>query len=136
MTWLTSRRGVTVLGSLAFLGFIERMMLDFRFVFSEFIPDSDIGTMALTMAFYVLASAAWLWALFAAAADRRRGLWTLVGLATLMLVGLGVGTLVSFCPSPCETAWPLGEVSNWIGLVVGVAAVAAVGLRLRQPAGG
>ena len=50
MTWLTSRRGVTVLGSLAFLGFIERMMLDFRFVFSEFIPDSDIGTMALTMA--------------------------------------------------------------------------------------
>ena len=53
------------------------------------------------------------------------------GLAVVMLVGGGLATLVSFCPSPCQTAWPLMEASNWIGLVVGILAAGMLVVQLR-----
>lgn len=48
----------------------------------------------------------------------------------MLLVSLGVATLVSFCPSPCQTAWPLMETSNWGGLAIGVLAWIAGQARL------
>ena len=135
MNWIASRRGVTVLSALAFLAFMERALLDWRFVYGEFVKETDLATTVLAIAFYLLVSAAWLWGLMAAARGSRNGLWTLLALSLLLLVGLGVATPVSFCPSPCQTAWPLMEVSNWAGLVVGLLAALSAWLRLRQPAG-
>jgi hypothetical protein len=42
---------------------------------------------------------------------------------------MGVGTLVSYCPSPCSTAWPLGEIANWTSLVVGLLAGISLALQ-------
>lgn len=100
----------------ALLAFIERAFLDWRFVFGEFVPDEQVGTTASAMALYVAVAGIWLWALFAANPGSRAGLTTLLVLALLFLAGLGIGTLVSFCPPRCQTAWPLGELSNWAGL--------------------
>ena len=126
---------MTVLSALAFLAFMERALLDWRFVYGEFVKETDLATTVLAIAFYLPVSAAWLWGLMAAARGSRNGLWTLLALSLLLLVGLGVATPVSFCPSPCQTAWPLMEVSNWAGLVVGLLAALSAWLRLRQPAG-
>ena len=135
MNWIASRSGVIVLSALAFLAYMERALLDWRFVVGDFATETDIATTVLAMAFYLLVSAAWLWGLMAAARGSRNGLWTLLALSLLLLVGLGVATPVSFCPSPCQTAWPLMEVSNWAGLVVGLLAALSAWLRLRRPAG-
>lgn len=130
MAWLRSWQGLLAIAALAFLAFLERAFLDWRFVFGEFISEADIGTAAAALAFYVLIAGIWLWVLLAAARGSRRGLLTLLGLALAMLVGGGISTLASFCPSPCRTAWPLMEVSNWAGLTVGILAVLAAGRRL------
>src|SRR3990172_7053951 len=56
MAWFRSRDGAILLSAVAFLAFIERAFLDWRFVFAEFVPDTDIATTALAMGFYVAGS--------------------------------------------------------------------------------
>jgi hypothetical protein len=48
------------------------------------------------------------------------------------LVLFGLATLVSFCPSPCTTAWPLGEIAIWSNLLIGVPAIAAAVIALSR----
>lgn len=128
---VTSLRAPVAVSVVAYLVFLERAFLDWRFVYDEFMSDTDVGTASATLAFYLVMAGIWLWALMAAARGSRRALVALLGLALLLLVGLGIGTLVSFCPSPCQTAWPLMEASNWIGLFVGLIASGVVILQLR-----
>ena len=134
MTWLASRRGVAILSALALMAFLARSWLDWGFVYPEFVPETDRASITISLAFYLAVTGAWLWALSASARDSRRGLWALFGLALLLVVG-GVATPVALCAFPCQTAWPLMEVSNWSGLVLGILAGASAWLRLRQPAG-
>jgi hypothetical protein len=46
------------------------------------------------------------------------------------LLIIAIGTLVSYCPSPCRTGWPLGEILIWLSLVFGVLASAATGFQI------
>lgn len=64
------------------------------------------------------------------ARQRRGGAIALIVLAGLLLVALGISTLLAFCPSPCQTAWPLMEGSNWAGLAIGLLAMLGAGGRL------
>lgn len=128
---LGSTRAALALAGLAYLAFLGRAFLDWRFVFGEFISEGAMGTTAAALAFYVAISGIWLWALMAAARGSRPALLALAGLAIVMLVGGGLATLVSFCPSPCQTAWPLMEASNWIGLGVGILAAGMLVAQLR-----
>lgn len=132
MGWITSMRSVTVWSTLGMLAFVERALFDFRYVYPEQIPD-DALSVGGAAALYVLFVAAWTWGIIAARSGSRAALRTLVLLPLITLVGLGVGTLTTFCPSPCETAWPLGELSNWLGLGLGLVAVASSALALRRP---
>jgi len=133
MDWFRSRRGAVVLSAAAFLAFLERALLDWRYVFPEFVPKTDTVTAAVSVAFYVACAAAWLWALSAASRGSRGGLRALLVLALLFGVVMGVATPTALCRFPCQTAWPLMEVSNWVGLVIGVLAAAAATIRLRSP---
>ena len=74
----------------------------------------------------------WLWSLHVAARGSRRGLIAALIFALLLPFGGGIGTLVSFCPSPCPTAGGLMEIANWGNLVTGGLAAVAVGLNLQQ----
>ena len=95
----------------------------------------DVAGLGVALAIYVLLLAASLWALREVARRQRTGVVAMLGLAAVLHIGLSLGTFVVWCPSPCQTAWPLMEASNWAGLVIGVL-VWIVGLALVMPARG
>jgi hypothetical protein len=130
MRLLGSWRLVLVTATLAFLLFLVRSWLDWRFVFGEFMAVSDIWTAFGALVFYALIAAAWIATLVAIARQRRGGAIASLVLAALLLLVGGVATLVSLCPSPCGTAWPLMEIANWLGMAVGAVSVAAAGARI------
>lgn len=130
MRWLHSWHMVLALAVLAFLAFLDRALLDWRFVYTDFVaPDDPLGTLAY-LAAYVALAAAWIWAVVAVSHERRGGAIGILVLSLLLLVGIGIATPVAFCPSPCPTVWPLGWESNWAGLAIGVLAAAAALARL------
>jgi hypothetical protein len=51
-----------------------------------------------------------------------------------LLLAFGLFTIVSLCPSPCGTFWPVGEIAIWSNVLIGVPAAALAGLSLfRRP---
>lgn len=117
----------------ALLSFLARTFLDYRFVYEEI--GLEVSSLALTTIFNLVLFGGWIWALIAASHRSRKAMVALTALDALLLL-FGLATLASFCPSPCPTAWPLGEVVIWSNLVVGIPAIAATILALRAPAAG
>jgi hypothetical protein len=120
---LASWRLFGLFSGLAIVAFLERAFLDWRYVYVDLTP--DVATTGLALATYVLLVGAWLWALAGVARRSRRGVIAVVCLTAVLLVAMSIGTMSAFCPSPCSTAWPLMEASNWFGLVVGFVVCAA-----------
>ena len=133
-TWFTSRNGAIVLLLIALIVFLGRTFIDFQFVYADFA--SDLGMAALMTLINMALFGGWMWALLAAARGSRRGLIAALVLDLLLVFGLSVGTALLYCPSPCDTAWPLAEIFNWASLIFGLLAAVAVGFQLRQSAGG
>lgn len=127
MEWLRSWRFIFAIGVVAFLAFLARAFIDWRFVYVEFLSaDDQVGTLAFLVTYLALV-AAWIWALLATFQQRRGGAIGVLVLSLVLLVGIGIATPTAFCPSPCDTIWPWGWEVNWAGLVIGaVAAVAAL----------
>lgn len=130
MEWLRSWRFVFAIGVVAFLAFLGRAFIDWRFVYVEFLSADDrAGTLAFLVGYLALA-AAWLWALMAVSRRRGAGAVGVLVLSLLLLVGIGVATPTAFCPAPCPTEWAWGWELNWAGLVVGLLAAVAALARL------
>jgi hypothetical protein len=109
-----------VLSVAAFLSFLGRGFLDFYAVMPEFgvtMPELMPITLAYTAFF-----GGWLWALLAAS-EGSRSAWWFALFFNLALVAFGVSTVVALCPSPCQTAWPLGENLIWSNILIGLPAV-------------
>ena len=120
----SSMSGVALLLSgAALLSFLSRTFIDYRFVYGEMNPGT--GSFALltlaSLAFY----AGWIWAIVAASHQRRRAMFILLAYDFLLVV-FGITTLISLCPSPCRTAWPVGEIAIWSNLLVGALATVVV----------
>jgi len=125
-------RGVVVLSVVSFLAWLERAFLDWGFVPEMHVLLSPAAIAAATL-FYTVLAAAWLAAIAGVRAGRRGALLANAALNALFAFGLGVGTLVSFCPSPCATVWPVMEIANWSNLGLGLAsAVASLGAFMRN----
>ena len=121
-------KAAIILSLAALLSFLARTFLDFRFVYQEIgldVPSLSVATI-LNLAFF----AGWIWALIVASHAGRKAMYALLALDVL-LVFFGLSTLTSFCPSPCQTAWPLGEVLIWSNLLIGIPAVATAIMALR-----
>src|SRR3990170_3676261 len=114
--WFTSLNGAVALSLIALISFLGRTFLDWRYVYQEFL--AGVGPVALTTVVYLAFFGGWFWALLAAARRSR--------------TGLGVGTLGSFCSSPCQPAWPLREIANWSTLLFGLLAAVSAAVHLRQ----
>lgn len=127
------RGGVTtaalVLSGAALLSFLSRTFLDYRFVYAEM--GVDAGGLGWATVFNLLFYAVWIGALVAASHRMRLAMWLLLGYA-ILLVAFGIYTMTVLCPTPCRTGWPVGEVSIWSNLILGVLAGAAVALSLRR----
>ena len=112
-----------ILSVASLLSFLTRTFIDYGFVYKEqnfpisSLPFLTVGNLAFV--------AGWIWALVSASHASRRATYTLL-FYDAFLVLYGVVTLLSLCPSPCRTAWPLGEIAIWSNLVLGIPAIIAV----------
>ena len=120
------------LSLLAFLTMLGRAFLEFRFVpevANGLTTAGSVGMFLLqTLAFFGV----WIWALVGMVQGRKG--WTIALLVFNLITGLGgVFTTTVLCPSPCRTFWPTIEMAVWANILLGLAAAAAVAVRLRQP---
>ena len=122
------------LSLLAFTIGLGRSLLDWGVVYPDLNPSPDAATLAPRLIIYTALFGLWAWALIAIALGRKRGLWVALVLTVLANVAIGVGTTVAFCPTPCQTLWPLAEIWNWATTLTGVAAVIAQVRALRSSA--
>ena len=119
LTW----NAAVLLSVAALLSFVARAFIDFGFVYRELYPSTrSIGILTLVHLGFI---AGWIWALLAASHKSRRAMYALLGYGAIIVLH-GVVTLVSFCPFPCRTAWPVGQVIIWSTLLLGISAVVAV----------
>jgi hypothetical protein len=109
---------------------LGRTLLDWGFVFPEF-GFTDPASVLGAMVFYVVIFSSWILALLSISRGGRAGLWVALGLTLLLNVGLGLGTTVAFCPTPCRTLWPVGELWNWATTLSGIAATLVIIRSLR-----
>ena len=109
---------------------LGRTLLDWGFVFPEF-GFTDPASVLGAMVFYVVIFSGWILALLSIARGGRNGLWVALALTLLLNVGLGLGTTVAFCPTPCRTLWPVGELWNWATTLSGIAATLVIIRSLR-----
>ena len=116
----------------AFLVFLVRSWLDWRFVYGNFMPATDGVTLGLALGVYVLVCLAWLVAIVGIAREVRAAVKAALVLAGLLLVLGGLATTFSLCQTPCAT--PFMDVANFGGLIIGLEAALAAWARLREPA--
>ncbi len=108
-----------VLSTAALLSFLARTFIDYGFVYEEL----NLGALSLGLVtlFNLALFGGWIWALLSASHGGRRAIAVLLGYHVLLVL-FGVSTLLSFCPSPCRTAWPVAEIATWSNLVIGIPA--------------
>jgi hypothetical protein len=124
-TWIKSFSGAIVLTVISLLVFLGRTFIDYYFVYSEF--GLGIDMVGITILFNLILFGGWIWALLSAVQGTRRALFAVFGFNLFFLLVIAVGTLVSYCPSPCETGWPLGEIGSWASFAAGLLATIALG---------
>ena len=113
----------------ALLSFLTRTFIDYRFVYAE-LGYSNASLIGITI-FHLAWYGGWTWALVSASHRRRPAMYVLVGYASLLVV-YGVMTTLVWCPPPCRTMWPLGEIAIWSNWVFGIGAVVSAVLALRS----
>lgn len=128
--WFTSLNGAIALSMISLLVFLGRTLIDFYYVYREF--NLDVGTVALAMLANMALFGGWIWALLSAVQGSRRGLISVLVLDLFFFFVIAVGTVVSYCPSPCRTAWPLGEITIWASVIFGLIASVSAWLALRK----
>ncbi|MFQ5616219.1 MAG: hypothetical protein ACE5GO_07145 [Anaerolineales bacterium] len=128
--WFTSLKGAVTLSVISLLVFLGRTFIDFYYVYAEF--SLSVGMVGLTMLVNMALFGGWIWGLLSTVQGSRRGLISVLVFDLFFLLVIAVGTLVSYCPSPCQTAWPLAEVTIWASLVFGLLAAISTGFHLRE----
>lgn len=126
--WFLSLRGainITVISLLVFLG---RTLIDFYYVYGEF--GLSVAMVSGTMLVHMVLFGGWIWSLLSAVQGSRRGLIAVFGFNLFFFLFIAVGTLVSYCPSPCQTGWPLGEIAIWTSLITGLLASISLGIQI------
>ena len=105
--------------ALALLSFLSRTFIDYHVVYAEVGAAESMGMVTLVnLAFF----GGWIWALIAASLMGRRAMFVLLGYNALLVL-FGLVTVTSLCPPPCRTLWPVGSISIWSNLVIGILAV-------------
>lgn len=129
-TWFVSRNGAVITSLLALLIFLGRAFIDYHYVYGEF--GLGMGTLTLSMLLNLALFGGWIWGLLAMVQGGHRGVKAVLGFNIFFLLVVAVGTLVTFCPSPCQTAWPLAEIANWLSLFLGLLATVSAAAYLAR----
>ena len=115
-TW----RSALFLSVATLLSFLARAFIDYGFVYRELYHGTRPISI-LTLA-YIAFIGGWIWALLAASHNTSRAMYVLLGYNAIVVLHAG-GTQLAFCPFPCQTAWPLGQVVISLNFLLGVPAV-------------
>jgi len=126
--WFLSLHGAIAFTLISLLVYLGRAFIDFYYVFGEF--GLGVGMVGIAIFIYLLLFGGWIWALLSAVQGSRRGLIAAFGFNLFFLLGIAVGTLVSYCPSPCRTGWPLGEIAIWASFIAGLLASIPLGVQI------
>lgn len=111
------RNFLMLLSGAAFLSFLGRTFLDFNIVYPEMsVQESDLFGYII---FNLILFGVWLWALMAAIQGSKPALLVTLFYDVLLLF-FGLSTVFAFCPTPCGTAWPIGELLIWSNIVIAV----------------
>jgi hypothetical protein len=123
-----------ILSGIAFITGVTRLILEVRFVpeIVSAMPEDQPGQTAVLVFVFVLFFGGWLWSLVATVRSRRAGLIALLIFNLLLSLPWGLGTVVVFCPTPCDVAWPLTDVVAWSNVIAGLIAAVAIGFYLRS----
>ena len=128
--WFTSLNGAITLSLISLLIFLGRTFIDFYYVYDEFSLDTPM--MGLVILLNMALFGGWIWGLMSAVKGSRRGLMASLGFDLFFLIVVSAGTLITYCPSPCPTGWPLAEIASWASLVIGLLAAIALGFQFRS----
>jgi len=126
--WFLSLPGSIAFAVISLLVFLGRAFIDFYYVFGEF--GLGVGKVGGAILFYLVLFGGWIWSLLSAVQGSGRGLIAVFGFNLFFLLFIAVGTLVSYCPSPCRTGWPLGEIAIWASLAAGLVAAFSLGIQI------
>jgi hypothetical protein len=128
--WILSLPSAITLAVISLLAFLGRAFIDFYYVFGEF--GLSVGMVGATIFIHLVLFGGWIWCLLSAVQGSRRALIAVFGFNLFFLLFIAGGTLASYCPSPCRTAWPLGEITIWISLITGLFSAITLGIQLWQ----
>jgi len=129
--WLTSLNGTITLSVIAFLTFLGRAFMDWRY---EYPKQDPVGNWDTPMALIYLALVGgWLWGLLAAGRGSRRGLIVCLIAALLLDIALALATIFFFCPPWTDcTGWPNAGLWNWSNMISGAIAAIVITFQLRR----
>ena len=129
--WLMSLNGAITLSVIAFLTFLGRAFMDWRYEYPSQDPAGNWDTPGALI--YMALAGGWLWGLLAAVRGSRRGLIGSLIAVLLLDVALALATYVFFCPPwmGCK-GWPNAWPWNWSNLISGAIAAVALAYQLRK----
>lgn len=129
--WLVSLNGAITFSVIAFLTFLGRAFMDWRYEYPLQDPAGSWATLGALI--YMALAGGWLWSLLAGARGSRWGLIASLIWAMMLDVGLALATYFVFCPpwTGCE-GWPNAWLWNWSNLISGLVAGVAIAFQLRR----
>jgi len=128
--WFLSLNGAITLSLIAFLTFLGRLFLDWRYESRHLGSAGSILETIYVLGFIAFAGG-WVWAMLAVIRGSRLGLIACLILALLLDVVFALGTYLYLCPPGCigfPNLWPW----NWAQLISGLLVAIAVMFQLRQ----
>jgi hypothetical protein len=123
-----SLNGAVTLSVISLLVYLGRSFIDFYFVYEEL--GLSVSVLGLVTLVNLVLFGGWIGGLLATVRGSHRGLIIVFGFNLFFLLVIAVGTLVSYCPSPCRTGWPLGEIFIWLSLVFGLLSSVTSGVQV------
>ena len=134
-TWFTSLNSALALTALAWISELWRAWLDMLFEYPGGVvhAEKDGGsTLAVTL-IYTAIFACWAYALHLTARGSRSALIAACVLNALVWLVIPVGWIIAYCTGPCAAnAGVLFNLGNWLNLILGLLAGAALMSQLRQ----
>lgn len=134
--WFTSLNGALAFTALAWLSELWRAWLDMLFEYpagSIVNAEIDSGTTLAVTLIYTAVIAGWAYAMHSATRGSRGGLIAAAVLNFLVWLAIPVGWIIAYCTGPCvANAGVFFNLANWLNLILGLLAGAALVLQLRS----
>ena len=128
--WFLSQNGAITLSVMAFLVYLGRVFLDWRYESHLLGAEGSLQEFLYILMFLAFAGG-WVWGMLAANSDSRGGLLVCLILALLLDVGFAAATYFFWCPpASCPKFIPNLWQWNWAELILGLVASISIGLQL------